>query len=240
MSTLHSTLSGFLSSEETEDGWEFLYEPQGDDFGGVPGERPTMPSQALYAKLTAPRGTGKLTSSSRGGLLADIDREPISDNNDRARAGRYIQKGVYRISVHRDEVDEYLDILPSISPMMGHVVAQTDPRAIAQDVAILKMIHLARYLDPDHWVEEYPAGVELDLSDMEALHRMNAEIRAGRAKFFENLFAEAMGRHDWREHVKQNEEHPIRPGRKMPEHGRKDHVGIDGSGNPAYGFSRAF
>lgn len=240
MSTLHSTLSGFLSSEETEDGWEFLYEPQGGDFDGLPGEKPTMSSQALHAKLTAPKGTGKLTSSSRGGPPADIDREPISDNNDRARAGKYIQKGIYRIAVRRDEVDEYLEILSKISPMMGHVVAQTDPRAIAQDVVILKMIHLARYLDPHHWVDDYPEGVELELSDMEAVHRMNAEIRAGRAEFFENLFAEAMGRDDWREHVAASQGHPIRPGRKIPEPDRKDYVGTDRRGNQAYGFSRAF
>lgn len=240
MARFTSTASGFLSAEETDDGWVFLYEPQGDDFGGLPGERPTTSSKQLHEKLTAPRGTGKPTSSSRDGSVEDIPREPISDNNDRSRAGRYIEKGVYRIAVTDAEIEEYRRILSGMSPMLGHVVSQTKSMTIAQDVAIAKMIQLARYMDPSHEVDEHPNGVVLELSDMEALHRMNAEIREGREAFFHRVFAEAMGREDWLEHVKANEGHPIKPTRKVPEPGRKDYYGIDRMGNEAFGFSRAF
>lgn len=226
MATHYSNMSGFLSAEDTEEGWSFLYEPQGEDFGGLPGEKPTMSSSKLHALLTRPRGTGKLTSSSRGEGPPDIPREPISDNNDRARAGKYIEPGIYRIAVTRDEVDEYIQILGGRSSMLGQVVSQTNPRTIAQDIVIAKMIQLARYMDPDHSVDEYPDGVILEMSNMEALQRKMAEIRDGREDVKNRMFTEAMGREDWLDHVKANEGHPIKPGRRMPDSEIVDYGGF--------------
>jgi len=240
MSKQTSLLSGFLSAEDTDEGWSFLYEPMGDDFGGLPNEKPTVSSGKLHAMLTKPRGTGKETSSSRGEPPPDIPREPLSENNDRARAGKFIEPGVYRIAVTRGEVDEYVRIVSGRSAMLGHVVAQTKPQTIAQDVAISKMIQLARYMDPDHEVDEYPRGVVLEMSNMEAVQRMTSEIRQGREDAKNRMFAEAMGREDWLEHVKANEGHPLGTDRSLPEPVRKEYVGTDIRGRSAWGFSSSF
>lgn len=206
----------FLSVEKQGGNWIFGYSPDRTDFErGLDGQPPGSTEAAAHAAATSGMGSNKLTCNRRG-RVEDIPRKKANSNNDQARAGKYIEPGVYEIIVTPDELTDYLQGLDGVanSPTFAYVIANTNADHMAQDVAMAKMIWLARYLDPEHDVDTYPPGVKLSMSDFQAMQQARMRIREG-GRTLGELMTTAMGP-DWEEKLKAAQGHPIRPTRTLP------------------------
>lgn len=206
----------FLSAEKRGDNWIFGYSPDRTDFErGLDGHPPGSTEVEFHAAATMGMGSNKLTCNRRG-RTEDIPRKKGNNNNDQARAGKHIEPGVYEIIVTPDEVDDYLRGLDGVSnsPTSAHIIANMNVDHMAQDVAMAKMIWLARYLDPEHDVDTYPPGVKLSMSDFQALQIARRQVREG-GRTLDELMVTAMGP-DWQDKLKAAQGHPIRPMRMLP------------------------